>query len=162
MGKKKASKSKSNVSSSQRLSLLGKAILVLTALLIISVSVFGLIFLILGMVPSFVAAINDKGVGKCASKTVGIFNFMGMLPYIFDIWRGADPNYVGRVLLTSPNAWLFVYGASAFGWIMVLMMPRIVTFVLNSRAEIKVQHIGNMQKKLIDEWGTDVVGGADI
>ena len=142
----------------QRFSLLGKMILALTSLLILSVSVFAMIFLLLSMVPSFVAAISDRGAGRCASKTVGAFNYMGVLPSLFDIWRSNDPTFTARNMLVDPNVWLFTYGAAAVGWLMVLLMPKVVSYIFTSRSVIKIQHIEAAQKELVEEWGSPVTG----
>lgn len=154
MGKKSAHQAKQL----KRFSLLSKAIFILTSIWILSVSVAGLIFFLLSMVPALVAALNDKGSGKCASKTVGAFNYMGVLPSLFHIWHSPDATIAARTMLVDPNVWLITYGSAASGWMMVLLMPKVVSYIFTSRSTIKIRHIESLQKELINEWGPSVTG----
>ena len=67
-------------------------ILVVSSLLLV-ISHYAIVFLLLGMSPAIVARIADKRIGNCASRTIGAFNFMGMLPFLFELVRHPDPCY---------------------------------------------------------------------
>ncbi len=140
----------------QGVGVVGKTILVLACILIATISIYALVFLILSMMPAVVASVIDRGHGKCASKTIGAFNFMGVLPFLFELWKGKESVGAVQNLITDPYVWLLCYGAAAFGWMMVWIMPQFIAFIFTARAQIKISSLKEDQQKLVDEWGEEI------
>lgn len=140
----------------QRFSLLGNSIFILTSLLVISVSFYAFLYLVLSMLPTMVAYFNDKSTGKSASNTIGAFNFIGVMPSLFKIWRSGEASTTVQGLITDPNVWLLGYGSSSIGWLMVLFMPKLVSYIFTSRSDSRINALKKSQEKLLEEWGYDV------
>lgn len=140
----------------QRFGLLGNSILILTSLLVISVSFYAFLYLMLSMLPTLVAYFNDRSTGKSASNTVGAFNFIGVMPSLFKIWRSGEASATVQGLITDPNIWLVCYGCASLGWLMVFFMPKLVSYIFTSRSDARINTLKKSQEKLLEEWGYEV------
>lgn len=109
-----------------------------------------------GMLPTLVAYIIDRSSQKSATFCVGSINFIGVFPYIMDLWF--DLNTVDAALnfVTDLFAMLVMYSAAAFGWLLFMTMPTVVASFVTVLQQRKVAQLRGEQKKLIDEWGGEV------
>jgi hypothetical protein len=123
------------------------------------VSHYAVIFFLLGMSPALVAGIADRRIGNCASRTIGAFNFMGILPFIFELMKAGDRAEKAQQIATDPSIWMFVYSSAILGWAMIWMVPQITAAIFTVRAEIRVGRLKRSQDQLVEEWGISVSEG---
>lgn len=120
------------------------------------VSTYALLLLIFGMSPTFAASMTDKRYGNCASRTIGAMNFIGLVPFLSDLINSNDPAETAKIIVQSPQSWLFIYGCASIGWIMIWIIPQITSAIFSIKAENKITVIESLQKRLEDEWGTEI------
>lgn len=134
-------------------------IMLVIGAILFTVSHYATIFLILGMTPAIIARITDKRIGNSASRTIGAFNFMGIVPYLFELYNSTDKALMAKHIATDTKTWVFVYSAAAMGWVAVWIIPQIISIIFSVRAQIRIHRLETSQKKLVDEWGEEVTDG---
>jgi hypothetical protein len=142
--------------------LIGKIVGLVVSIWLISVSYYACAFFALGMLPGIVAIIVDRGVGRFASKTVIACNFIGILPYLFDIGMTYERSLASKQLMAEPMTWLVIYGSSAVGWMLIWILPQITLMVFTLKADMKKKALKEEQVKLLDEWGEEVTDGIKL
>lgn len=115
-----------------------------------------MIVLFFGMLPTLVAFIIDRSEQKSATFCVGSINFIGVFPYIMDLW--IDNNTLDAAIsnVTDLFAMLIMYSASAFGWLLFMAMPTVVASFVTVLQQRKVAQLRGQQKELMEEWGAEV------
>lgn len=114
------------------------------------------VILFFGLLPTFVARLIDRSTGKSATFTVGSINFIGVFPYIVKLW-GGDNSFAGAFSLTTDLvAMMVMYAAAAFGWLIYMALPSLISSFVLIMQQRKVAQLRGEQKLLIDEWGSDV------
>ena len=115
-----------------------------------------MVILFFGMIPAFVAYIIDRSKGKSASFCVGSMNFIGVFPYIVKLW-GSDNTFQDAFAVTGDLVTILVmYSASAFGWLLFLGLPSLISTFVIIIQQRKVAQLRGEQKELIEEWGAEV------
>lgn len=142
---------------SKGLRFLKKVIIVLMGGILAVVSPYALTFVILAMLPGVVAMCVDKGAHKYASNTVIVLNFVGVLPFLFEMWKSQEVGETAQRMIMDMSIWLFVYGAAAFGWVLIWGMPQMGAALLLARAEARVNKMRQMQQELVEEWGDKII-----
>jgi len=129
-------------------------------ILIVSVTLFvialpTMILLLFGMLPSMVALIIDRSKGKSAASTVSAVNFIGVFPYIMDLWKGG--NNIDQALgMLDIFTMLIMYSAAAMGWLLFMSAPPVISSFVMVLQQRKIANLRKQQKSLIEEWGPDV------
>ncbi|MCE3233240.1 MAG: hypothetical protein K0R98_1497 [Rickettsiaceae bacterium] len=154
------SAARSGVSELKGISIVGKVVGLIVMLWLISVSYYAFAFFALGMLPAVVSMIIDRGTGRFASKTVTACNFIGILPYLFDIGMTYERSLASKQLMAQPITWLVIYGASAVGWMLIWILPQITLVIFTMRADMKKTTLIEEQARLLDEWGEEVRTGS--
>ena len=131
-----------------------------TFLLVIAASTMVVLFF--GMLPTLVAYIIDRSEQKSATFCVGAINFIGVFPYILDLW--ILPSSFDTALNTVSDlfAMLVMYSAAAFGWLMFMAMPTVIASFFTVLQQRKVAQLRGEQKDLIDEWGAEVAAIVEV
>ena len=70
-----------------------------------------IILLLVGMLPTMVAFIIDKSVGKCATICVGTMNIAGIFPSIFKLW--AEQNSFAQAIHIITNV-ILMYNSISY------------------------------------------------
>lgn len=130
----------------------------------VSIGVVGLLILALptvfvgffGMAPTFVAFIIDRTREKYATFCVAGINACGVFPYMLDLWTGNHSINQAVNIMTDPFSLIVMYSAAAFGWLMFITVPPVITSFLGVMAQKKVSALRTQQRKLIEEWGESV------
>lgn len=130
----------------------------------VSIGVVGLLVLALptvfvgffGMAPTFVAFIVDRSRERYATFCVAGINGCGVFPYMLDLWTGSHSINQAISIMTDPFSLIVMYGAAAFGWMMFITVPPVITSFLGVMAQQKVATLRTQQRKLIEEWGESV------
>lgn len=116
--------------------------------------------IIVGMLPTFVAAVVDRREEKYTAYTVGGFNLCGVLPFLAQLWdrhNGANITALYS-LAVNPFVWFAIYGSAAIGWLAFTWIPRIVIRVSAVRDRQRLAGMMRRQEALIEEWGPEVSG----
>lgn len=115
-----------------------------------------MIILFFGLLPTVVAYIIDRTKGRTATFCVGGINFVGVFPYIITLWT--DTNTVGAAMAFVSDIFvmLVMYSSAAFGWLLFLAMPTVVSSFVLVLQQRKVAQLRAEQKELIEEWGPEV------
>lgn len=141
------------------INIIGKIIGIIVVAWLVSVSYYAFTFFVLGMLPAITAMMIDRGVGRFASKTVTACNFVGILPYLFEIAASYEASISAKDLMANPETWLFIYGFAAIGWILIWMLPQLTVIFFTVRADIKTDKLQREQASLLAEWGEEVKTG---
>lgn len=126
----------------------------LTFLLVIAAPT--MIVLFFGMLPTLVAYIIDRSDQKSATFCVGSINFIGVFPYIMDLWIKHNGIDAALNNVTDLFAMLIMYSSAAFGWLLFMAMPTVVASFVTVIQQRKVAQLRAQQKELIEEWGAEV------
>ena len=112
--------------------------------------------IVFALLPTFVAFIVDRTPGKNAVFCVGSLNLCGVLPYLFDLWTGDNSMDAAILILTDVFSLVVMYGAAAFGWMIFQSLPPIIATFITVLAQSRISSLRSAQRKLIEEWGSDV------
>lgn len=162
MAKKAAAPAKTAVkpSGGGGVNLFHRILLVAAALMIIPVSIPTLTVLFFGMLPTMAAALVDRGPHRYAWLSVGGLNFAGVSPYIMDLWFKGHTLERAVTSLTDVFALLVIFGSAAFGWLLYMVTPPVAGAFLQVAAQRRITVLRGNQRKLVEQWGPDVVGAA--
>lgn len=115
-----------------------------------------------GMLPTLVAFIIDRSSQKSATFCVGSINFIGVFPYVMDLWTDVNTIDAAVASFTDPFVLLVWYASAAFGWLLFLAMPAVVSSFVIVMQQRKVAQLRGQQKELIDEWGGEVAALVEV
>ena len=132
----------------------------MTWVLIVAISLFvialpTMIIVLFGMLPSMVALIIDRTKGKSAAFTVSAVNFIGVFPYIMDLWKGGN-SFDQAINMLDIFTMLIMYSAAAMGWLLFMSAPAVISSFVMVLQQRKIANLRKQQKTLIEEWGPDV------
>lgn len=144
------------------INIVGKIVGLIVIIWLISVSYWAFGFFALGMMPAILAMLFDRGVGRFASKTVSAFNFVGILPFLFEISQAFDRSITAQHMMLDLWVWLVVYGTASLGWVTIWLFPQVTLIIFTFRADMKMQKLKQEQETLIEEWGEEVKSGVKI
>lgn len=130
-------------------------VLIITTFLLVIASPT-MIVLFFGLLPTFVAFIIDRTKGKTATFCVGGINFVGVFPYVITLWTDTNTIDAAMTFVSDIFVMLVMYSSAAFGWLLYLAMPTVVSSFVLVLQQRKVAQLRAEQKELIEEWGPDV------
>lgn len=114
--------------------------------------------LMVGMVPTPVAAFVDRTRASSKVITVGSMNLAGCSPFLFDLWiQGHDFDTSMKIAL-NPQAIVVMYAAAGVGYLLDWAMTGLVSGVMVKRGEARARVIREEQAKLVERWGRKVTG----
>lgn len=107
---------------------------------------------LLGMIPTAVAAFVERGPYKIAAISVAGLNFAGVAPFVAVLWRGPNTLYHSFAIIGDVYSWLAMYGAAAVGWLLCLVLPPVAASILKIRSAQQIAGLQAQQAKLREEW----------
>ncbi len=116
------------------------------------------LLILVGMIPTFVAAYIDRTKEQTAGLTVGAMNAAGVLPHLIELWRIGHTVDQSIRLLADPMTLLTMYAAAAMGWILYLNIPPLMKILAVRRRRSEADRLRSDMKELINTWGVDVAG----
>ena len=149
----KKAKSKSTL---KGISLVGKLVMAMISVAMFTISFYAFLLLLLGMMPGIVAMFIDKRKDKFASGTVSCWNFIGISPFLLQIWNSSSPAETAQPIMFNISFWLITYGAAGFGSVMLWLMPQLGMAWQLLKADMIINNAKSAQKSLIEEWGQDI------
>lgn len=138
----------------------------LTILLMIVFSLVMIIFtqmtyvlFIIGILPTIVAYYIDVSPSRSLYHSVLACNFAGVLPYVAQLISSGNETSEMQMMLPPQNMMplLIMYSAAALGWILYYAAPHIARFVITSLNQRKIKRLQQSQKKLLQEWGNEIM-----
>ena len=117
------------------------------------------ILLALGLSPTVVAFIVDKSKKKYAAISVGGMNIAGVIPGLLDLLKGKNNISAAMDILTNPFDLTIMFAGAAFGWMLYIFIPPVVSGLLTVIANYRINQLRTEQKKLIKEWGEGIAIG---
>lgn len=143
----------------QGMSIAGKIIGLMVILWLVSVSYYAFAFFALGMLPSVLAIMIDRGKGRFASQTISACNFVGILPFLFDIALNYEKSVAAKEIMMEPFTWAVIYGFALIGLMLIFVLPNIMAIAFSLKAEYKLNKLIKEQEELVEEWGEEVKTG---
>lgn len=116
--------------------------------------------LIVGMLPTLVAAMIDKTPKKYAAWCVGGMNLAGVFPSLQELWSGATSIKQAMSMLGNPMELLVMYAAAAFGWMIFIAVPPVIRSLMSVMAQHRIAQLRSDQRTLIGEWGAGIADQA--
>ena len=129
-------------------------LLCLVALLVISLPT--VLLLLFGMLPTIVAWVVDRSQQKYATFCVCGMNFSGVFPFLSDVWFKDHSTDAAVRILTNVFDLTVIYGAAAFGWMIFIAVPPVITQFISAMLQKRVATLREQQQKIIEEWGEGV------
>jgi len=129
-------------------------LLCLVALLVISLPT--VLLLLFGMLPTIVAWVVDRSQQKYATFCVCGMNFSGVFPFLSDIWFKDHSTDAAVRIMTNVFDLMVIYGAAAFGWMMFIAVPPVITQFISAMLQKRVATLREQQQKIVEEWGEGV------
>ena len=117
---------------------------------------------IVGMLPTIVAAITDRRAEKYSAYCVGGFNLAAVFPYALYLMLHDNNIRPGLTnMLGDPIAWFAWYGAAALGWGVYTWIPQMTVYFSDMRERLRLSALKKRQQALVDEWGTEIFAGKE-
>lgn len=116
------------------------------------------VLLMIGMLPSIVAALVDRSKKKTKAVTVGSLNLAGCMPFLLELWENGNSFEYAFDIMTNATAIIVMYSAAAVGYLMDWALSGIVASILYQRGEARKKAIKKRQKELQERWGKEVTG----
>ena len=129
-----------------------------SSLLASIISVYLVIVIFFGMLPSLIAITVDKDPQRYLSQMVLIYNSLGIsLPVIKIIRNSASNIFVIDIVMDPLMTWLIIYSSAALGWIIYWVFPEIAYVVNSTKNNFKIKILNQEAKLLTDEWGNEIL-----
>ncbi len=129
------------------------------AFMLVSLPTVMLVFF--GLLPSIVAWIIDRAEQKYATACVFGFNFSGLFPFLIEIWFEDHSLDAAMGILSNVFDLTIIYGSAAFGWMLYMALPPVVTTFLSVMSEHRVTTLRENQANIIEEWGENIASVLD-
>ena len=143
-------------SSPRKMSGKTKLLLIVSSLFLMAFLRTGFIFFIVGMMPSVIAYITDQSKHRYMFQCVFACNLSGMMGFVFTMIIHGPSNAVLQQMMGSFTNWLMIYGAALLGWLVVKICPLVAEAMVHNMHKGQINRIQRVQKKLENEWGTEV------
>jgi len=114
-----------------------------------------------GLLPSIVAGIIDRSEQKYAMFCVFGMNISGLFPYLMDIWFNIHSVDAAINVMTNVFDLFVIYGAAAFGWMVFMMLPPVITAFMSVMSETRLKTLRETQATIIEEWGDTVANAVE-
>lgn len=119
------------------------------------------VLLVFAMLPTFVAFLVERAPYRYGFICVGGFNFAGVSPYLLNMWFERHDITMALDTLSNVFALVLIYGAAGFGWLIYAVTPTLVGSFLSLTSSRRVAALRAGQRKLIEEWGPEVMSDSD-
>ena len=126
------------------------------------ISLPSVIVTFLGMLPTAVAFLVDRGKEKFATYCVGGLNVCGVFPYLLKLWFDTHSVSAAIDIISDVFALVVMYAAAGFGWALFISIPPVISAFLNVIAQRRMQFLRETQKDIVDEWGQSVTDRPDV
>lgn len=159
MAKSKKNNKKKKNSKAKKKSLSFSAwTLILISIITAMVFFSSTVLLIVGLLPTMMAAVYVSDGQKNKVLTIGALNFAGCFPFLMMIWTATDRMGKALELLSDPVTTVVMYSAAAAGYILNFGVTKVVKNVMILGANKKIQSLEKEKETLEERWGREVRG----
>ncbi|MCB9989630.1 MAG: hypothetical protein H6868_09930 [Rhodospirillales bacterium] len=116
------------------------------------------VLLMVGMLPTLVAALFGKYGRGSIALTVGAMNLAGCSPFLFHLGLHGHSMQLAFELILDPLNIVVIYGAAALGYLINWSLSGIVSTVIVQRSYARLEDIKKHQEALVKRWGEEVTG----
>ena len=116
------------------------------------------ILLLIGMLPTIVAAFVDRTPEKIRGFSIGALNLAACSPYVFELWTSDHTIEQSLRILSDPTTLVFMYLGAAAGYILEWSLVAVMKVFMTERAESRLKAIDKQHAELINRWGKEVTG----
>lgn len=120
------------------------------------ISVYAVVIVLFGLLPAMIAMIVDQDYRKYISKIVFLYNIMGMVPFIYKIYKSPSSNNAAIEIIIDPSTWMMIFAAAGLGWIVYWAIPQFAILLRNFAINYQIAKLEAELSSLTDEWGDDV------
>ncbi len=120
------------------------------------------ILLLMGMIPTIVAAVIDRTGKGTKAITVGAMNLAACTPFLIKLWTESHTAEMSVQLISDPRAMSIMYAGAGIGYLIDWAMSGIVGTLLLQRSSVRIKDIKARQEALVVRWGQEVTGGIPL
>ncbi len=120
------------------------------------------VLLIVGMLPSMVAAAFDGSSRKSLGISVGSMNLAGCFPFVLDLWTTNHTIEQTFQILSDPLTIVIMYLAAAGGYVIDWAVTGTVSIFMAERGRARIQEIEKTHEELKKRWGPEVAGNMKL
>src|SRR5690606_21486032 len=92
------------------------------------------LIVVVGMLPTAVAAFVDNSRERLAGLTLGCMNFAGVMMPLMELWKTGHTVDIAVSILVQPYMLLVMYGGAAIGLLLYINTPLMVSGILRRQA----------------------------
>ncbi len=133
-----------------------RLLIVLTLMALVPFSLPTILLMFVGLLPSIVAAVAERGDNRYAWVCIGGVNFAGLAPWLFSLWFGHHTLQFAFEQVTNITMLLVAYGAAAIGSVFYLALPPVVATIMAATSQHRAVGLQASQRKLVEQWGDGV------
>jgi len=108
------------------------------------------------MLPTAVALVVDRSASRSGWLCVGGLNFAAAAPFLFDLWFDDHSLEHATAIISDVFVIMMVYGAAALGWLLYMTTPQIIGTFMQMTSTRRIANLKAQQKRLLEEWGSEV------
>ena len=136
---------------------------VFLVVILIGLSLSTFVIVAVGLIPTLATFIIQRGPQNVTTHVILAFNLSGVIPVIPVVawlWHAGGTLPFAFQVLANPMSWAAMYGAAGIGALVMFIGPQFVSFTLERRAIAKIAALKDRQKRLVGEWGLDLITSA--
>jgi hypothetical protein len=138
-----------------------KAIILLVVAGLLVFTLPTVLILCVGMLPTAAAFLVDRRREKYTTLCVGSMNFVGVIPFLAELWTEDHSFDKAFEILGDPLGWMMMLGSAGIGWAIYFVAPNIVAMFMAARIEQRIERLKSRQTELVEEWGPGVSGSEE-
>lgn len=158
----KKSKTKKGSAGAAKKGGVNRTLIFLTLMALVPFSLPTLLVMFVGLLPTIVAAVVERGNNRYAWVCVGGTNFAGLSPWLFNLWFCHHTMVFAIEQVTNITMLLVAYGAAGAGSLLYLGLPPIVANIMAATAQHRAVGLQASQRKLIEKWGDGITTPDDM
>ena len=109
------------------------------------------------MMPTLGTYVVDTRKGKHLTICIGLMNAVGTIPALGTLWDQGQRYQAAVDLLADGLTWLTPYAAAAGGFLIYFVTDSTISTYYRITSGERIRSLQRQQKKLVEEWGPDVV-----
>jgi hypothetical protein len=115
-----------------------------------------ILLVLAGFAPTYVAFWTDDDPEKSGATCVSAMNIAGLSPFVIDLWLKGQTTGNAVHMLTDPNTWFVILGASAVGQLVAYAVPQAVATLSLTNADSRIKGLRRNLELLKESWGQEV------